>query len=313
MPKPAALGLILVATSCFSEPLDDSGSATLGNESGSETAADSTADPSTVGDPSSATMGSESMSSSTAGTSVSDATTVGPMDTGDDDPSGPLPCGAFGEPCCDGGCDEGACLDDECVAFAGAYIEGELCSDCPNVLAADQCGCPAGFNASEAIAILSSGCIKEGPKSDLPWIDETIAFCEAPVYLPGRSDWGGAYMTADVEGGGCLGEADCLIGNEYAEGACGCPDQSTAVEVRLFAHCGGDIPDPPAAYRLGMCLGNNGPGTIGGIVYREGGACLESSPEAECECPAGFAEQSLRVISRASPNQAGDLGFCVRE
>lgn len=310
MAKRAHWALFFFVTACFSEGLGGSdGNDSRASETGSE--GPSTSEGVTTGDPSGATMASASMSSTTATTA--DATSDDPTDSGED-PSGPPPCGALGEPCCDdGACDEGACLDDTCVAFAGAFIDGELCPDCPHILAASQCGCPEGFAASEAMSVLSSGCIKEGPKSELPWVDESLYFCEAPNYIAGRSDWGGAYLVANRPGSGCGGQPDCLVGNAYAGDECQCPDQSSAIEMLIFAHCDGEIPDPPPAYRLGVCLGDGPAVTIAGVVFRQGDECIETFPEANCACPAGFSETSLRLISEAVPNIAGDFGLCVRQ
>jgi hypothetical protein len=180
------------------------------------------------------------------------------------------------------------------------------------VLAALECGCPPGFETSPALELLSSGCIKDDKV--LPWVDEVVQFCEASAYVPGRSDWGGAYMRADVPTGGCEGAPDCAVGNPYADDVCECPPQSTAVEVLVYGHCGGDIPDPPPAYRLGFCVGDDvDPITFGGIVYAEGPTCLAPHPETgSCECPAPLSRTNVRVISQATPNVAGDLGFCVQ-
>lgn len=299
--------LAALALSCFSEvPPDVSGGASTQGQD--ETTASDESDPSTVSQSSTSMSGTTAMSGSADGTSD-------PSETNADE-SGPPPCGALGEVCCtDEGCDEGACLLGRCVTFAGVYLDGELCPACPAVLQATTCGCPAGFDASAALSVLSSGCIKEGPKSGLPWVDESMFACAASSYVPGRSDFGGMYLVADVAGAGCPGMPDCMVGNPFAGNECMCPEGSSAVEVRLFAHCGGEIPDPPPAYRLGVCLGDDAPAlTIGGVVYSEGATCLVPHPETgNCDCPPELSRASLRVISSAPPNHhAGDLGFCVR-
>lgn len=313
MARRAPAPLVVLLSACFSEaPGSPSGDVDGTDPSGgNDTTATTGGTDGTSADPSGPTMASASMSTTTA--TSADATTDDPAET-TDDPSAPV-CGAMGDPCCaDAECDEGVCREGTCAAFGGAFIYGELCDDCPNVLGATQCGCPGGFEASAPTMVLSSGCIKDGPKSSLPWTDELMHFCEAPTYVPGRSDWGGAYLVANTAGEGCEGMPDCVLGNRFADDQCGCPDQSQAVEVVIYAHCGdGSIPEPPPAYRLGFCLGDAPPTTIAGVVYRQGDECLQSYPEGNCACPDGFPERSMRVIGEVEPNMAGDLGFCVRE
>lgn len=304
----ALLPLGLVAA-CFGEPpsLPDDGEDTTG-ASTDPTDADSgtapTSDPPTG-----------SMSSTNPGTSVgtSASTTSDASDTSattiEPDTEAPA-CGAMGEACCEGSmCDEGACLLGHCVAFAGVFMDGELCPDCPSVLQALECGCPPGFELGPALPLLSSGCIKDTAK---PWTDESVYVCQASTYVPGRSDWGGTYLRADGEG--CVDAPSCVVGNPYTNGQCDCPPESTAVEALVYGHCGGEPPDPPPAYRLGICVGDAEPLTIGGVVYSEGPVCLVPHPETgSCECPEDFTRQALRVISQATPtNMAGDFGFCVR-
>lgn len=304
MLKRLSLVPLALVLACFTEGGGGPGS---GNSSPGESEESSAGESDT-----SATVGMSSTSVGTSGTSTSTDGTTSPTTTSDESDSGPPPvCGHLGESCCDAGCEEGACLGGTCVTFAGAYLDGELCTDCPHVMEGPSCGCPEGFATSAPFPLLSSGCIKTGPKSDQPWTDELVYFCEAP-YVPGRSDWGGAYLRQTAGGATCAGNS-CVVGNPNAGSDCGCPDGTNAVEVALFGHCGGVIPDPPPAMMLGLCLGApENASTIGGVVYELGPDCLIPHPAtATCDCPQGWTKQSFRVIAEDDPNLAGDLGFCV--
>lgn len=314
--KRRALALCpLALAACFGEAPVPGGGDDTDDGSSDPTEADTGTAP--TGDPSTASMSSteptgasDSNSSSTSNTtstttdpSETDATTIEP------ETEGP-PCGAMGEACCEeAACDEGACLLGRCVAFAGAFIDGQECEECPSVLQALSCGCPDGFELGPALPLLSSGCIKDTEK---PWAEDEMYVCQATAYVPGRSDWGGAFLRNDSDG--CGGGPNCVVPNPYTE-ECGCPEQSTLVETVVYGHCGAaETPDPPPAFKLGFCIGDAEPRTFGGVVYSEAPTCLLPHPETgSCACPEEFSLSSLRVISQAVPtNMAGDLGFCVR-
>lgn len=307
--------IALLPLACFGEPPDPGGGNDTTEASTDPTDADtgtSPTDPSTAS-VSSTSPGTSASTSATSNTTTTDsgpdatsATTIEP-ETDSDAP----PCGEMGQACCEGSaCDEGACLLGTCVAFAGVFINGDECRECPSVLQALSCGCPDGFEIAPALPLLSSGCIKDAPE---PWNDDGMYMCQAIDYVPGVSDWGGAYVRADPSGDGCGDAPECIVGNPYTTGECDCPPESTAVEVVVFGHCDGDIPDPPPAFRLGLCMGNAEPLTLGGVVYSEGPTCIAPHPvTGNCDCPPELTRTSLRVISQAVPNMAGDLGFCVR-
>jgi hypothetical protein len=314
--KRRALALCpLALAACFGEAPVPGGGDDTDDGSSAPTEADTGTAP--TGDPSTASMSSTeptgasdsnsssstSNSSTTADPSETDATTIEP------ETEGP-PCGAMGEACCEAdACEEGACLLGTCVAFAGVFMDGEQCPSCPSVLQALSCGCPDGFDIAPALPLLSSGCIKDSPE---PWTDESVYVCQASTYVPGVSDWGGAYLRNDAAAG-CEGVPACVVANPYTRD-CNCPAESTPVEAVVYGHCDGEIPEPPPAFRLTFCIGNAPPLTFGGVVYSESPTCIVPHPETgSCACPEELTLSSLRVISQAVPtNMAGDLGFCVR-
>ncbi|HWB76280.1 MAG TPA: hypothetical protein VG755_15020 [Nannocystaceae bacterium] len=310
MPKRLSLVPVALLLACFTEGGGGPGSGNDSDPDGSDESSAGESDSSATNGMSSTSVGTSGTSTSTDGTTSMTTMTSTSMTTSDETDSGPPPvCGHLGESCCDAACEEGACLAGTCVAFAGAYLDGEMCPDCPRVLDGPSCGCPEGFATSAPFPVLSSGCIKDGPLMNEPWIDELVSFCAAP-YVPG-ADWGGAYLE-DLSGQMC-GGSDCVVGNPDAADACACPDGTNAVLIDLFGFCGAEAADPPP-YRLGLCLGSPDDAlTLGGVVYGQGPDCIVEHPATgTCDCPPGWQTHSFRVISQAQPNAAGDLGFCVR-
>src|SRR5688500_15582224 len=139
--------LACVLAGCFTdEPLPG------GDEGGSPTsAATDTSDGGTLGMTSAVSVSAGDATAMDVDTTIGGASQTGADDDGIDDgaDSGTTAagvCGTIGESCCDDApCDEGACLQGVCVAFAGVFLDGELCDTCPAVLRAQECGCPAGF------------------------------------------------------------------------------------------------------------------------------------------------------------------------
>ncbi len=314
---PCAGALALLVPGCFTDapPLtsadagdeegdDDDGSSSAGGDDASSMSAGDDDDGAT-------SNGDGSMSSSaTTPTDSSDDdgdSTTDPSDTSDDDTS--QPCGELGQACCASDrCNRGQCHDGSCVAFRGAYADTLPCEECvanDHLGTLSGCDCE-GFPASSPFTVFTDTCMP-----DEPHVDANVFFCDADLGMnTSDSDWGGAYMVA---GNAVCGDvADlCTVPNAHT-GGCNCDDTMDEILVHLQGPCsgGGGLSD----YELHLCSSNAvAPITFGGAFQLlDGGACANGNPRAAmaCDCPVGFAQQWLRIISSAT-TYGSTLVFCV--
>lgn len=298
----------LTSADAGDEESDDDGSSAGddGDAAGSMTAGDDGDDATSNG------SGSMSSSATTSPESTDDAgesddSSTEPVDTSDDDTS--APCGELGEACCAGDtCNRGECNGSACVAFRGAYMDTlpcETCSEADHLPTLSGCDCD-GFPASSPFAVFTDTCMQE-----LPHVDAELSFCQAGLgETLEDSDWGGAYMVA---GNAICGDvADpCAVTNAYT-GSCDCPDGMDEIPVDLQGPCsgGGGLSN----YELRLCSSHVvEPISFGGAFQTlDDGTCAHGNPRAgtTCDCPAGFEQQWLRIIS-SETSFGSTLVFCV--
>ncbi|HWB79760.1 MAG TPA: hypothetical protein VG755_32575 [Nannocystaceae bacterium] len=322
--RPLAIAMVLLC-GCFSEGGADDGSGPDDDDSGS---ASESGDASSAGSNSvsETTAGSQSGSASTTTASTTDPSDetgpddTGPVETGPDDTGVPA-CGDLGEPCCDEGCNQGACHEERCVVFAGAYAEPLSCGGCTDDASGPKmnippsyidylggCGCPSGFAASDPLPTTSDYCPEDGVLHT-PTALRTCAFADPPP----SSDWGGVYVTSSADQ--CVvGENQCVVENSLT-GSCACPPGIAEMVASTWGPCGAASADQPI--EIHVCV----PTAIDPISFA--GAyqthwlqdgmieCAAPNPwTGDCTCPGGFHGDPLRVTSPVQDN-GGEIFFCV--
>ncbi len=229
------------------------------------------------------------------------STETSTSDAGDAAPSN---CGAFGQPCCDGGCSSGQCLEtadaSRCVAFAGTFeTNANSCNTpvCPypNVFSS-ACQCPPGWPSTTSG--IDVGCNDASAPTHL---SGAVQFCAAATMPPG-SDWAGAYVNADIPGCVPGSDAGCMMANPYT-GTCSCPVDDGGMEAfgaRVFVP--GTLVDGGCANGflgglMTICMPQSAkPTTIYGVYETDVlGGCKHSSRLNGCSCPAGTIAQ-VRTI-----------------
>jgi hypothetical protein len=310
---------------CFTEGGVDSGSGPDDDDSGGSSASDdASAGSNSVSE---TTAGSQSGSASTTSPSTTDSSDetgpddTGPIDTGPDDTSEPA-CGGLGESCCAAEiCDAGACHQDRCVVFAGAYAEPMTCGGCTSdangpdgiippsfIPYTGGCECAEAFAASNPLPTTSDYCPEDG-LLHTPTGLRTCALADRP---PG-SDWSGVYVTSPS--GACLtGQNGCVVENAIT-GACSCFDGDVEMIANTWGPCGGGADDQQIA--IHVCIPTDvDPISFAGAYQthwtNEGMTeCPAPNPlTADCTCPAGFHGEGLRITSPVLDN-GGEIFFCV--
>lgn len=230
-------------------------------------------------------------------TSTSDG---GVGDAGDAAPSN---CGAFGQPCCDGGacgggaqCLVGADAGSRCVAFGGTFEKAStttcgVVSGCVNgnPAAGGACACPAGWTQPQSSAFdVACNDSLTAPSH----LTGELDFCSGAT-MPAGSDWGGAFVSADIPA--CEpGNVACIMKNPFTND-CTCPTVDAGVEsVALRVFVPGYVQDggcqnPELGGTLTVCLPKVTPTTLLGVFEQDGtGVCrVHSQALTGCGCPQG--------------------------
>lgn len=308
---------LLLATACFADPIavdgpgDGDGSTAAGSRGDDDDGQVATS----VG---SASMGGTSLDDDTS----ADADSDGDPDTGETDDGRPT-CGALGEACCAGACEEGSCHRDRCLVFAGAYAEPMTCGGCTEDVNGPEgeippsftpflggCDCPRGFTTSSPLPTTSDYC----PEQDLLHTPTTLRFCEHAT-LHATSDWSGAFVTSDAPDCQPRPEQSCLVPHPHTQ-SCECPVGAQDVVARTWTPCATAGDDP---VEIHICVRTDAPPLSFGGAFQTRWltaappVCEAGNPAAggACECPKGFSPEALRITSPTF-DQGGDLFLCMR-
>ncbi len=241
--------------------------------------------------------------------SVLDGANETSSDAGD---AAPSTCGAFGQPCCDGGgCSAGQCLPMEagarCVAFAGTYEKASSTScgvvqGCVNGNpASSSCGCPLGWTPQSTSFDVGCNDSLTAPSH----LNGELDFCGIST-MPTGTDWAGAFLAADIPSCEPNTDAGCMMANAFT-GACSCPGNDASVEsvqLRVFVpgYLDAGCQNPDLGGQLTVCLPRNTkPTTLVGVFEKDGlGACrVHSESLADCSCPQGATPSIVRTIEEA--------------
>jgi hypothetical protein len=176
-----------------------------------------------------------------------------------------------------------------------------------------MCGCPEGFRASSPLPTTSDYC----PQEALLHTETDVYFCEyEDVYA--HATWQGAFAQSQDPACEMDGVDDgCIRPNLYTD-ACSCPRGSAQMVVETWAKCGGKGAEDNAV-EIHVCMNVDAEPTNFGGAYQlrwlnKGATMCESGNplmDGDCECPAGFHGEALRITSPVVDN-GGDLFICVR-
>jgi hypothetical protein len=310
----ALVALGVLVPGCFTDapPLTSADAGDEDDGEGSSAADGSDDDASSMSSPSdddgATSNGSGSMSSSA--TSPESTDDDGSTDDSDDDDDTSTPCGGLGQPCCaDDTCSRGECNGTACVVFRGAYMDTLPCDECvelDHLGTLSGCECD-GFPMTDPFTVFTDTCMESEPH-----VDAAMFLCQADLLGDtSDSDWGGAFMIAGASV--CGEEANpCVVENGYT-GDCACPDAMDEIVVSLQGPCSGGGPGT-TNYDLHLCSSNAvDPISFGGAFQMlDNATCASGNPRAglSCDCPDGFAQQGLRIISTET-TYGSTLVFCV--
>jgi hypothetical protein len=242
--------------------------------------------------------------------SLLDAAAEAMNETSTDAP--PSTCGAFGQPCCDGGgCSTGQCLSMEagarCVAFAGAYEKAStttcgVVQGCVNGNAAtSSCACPFGWAPQSAPFDVACNDSVSAPSH----LDGELNLCGIST-MPTGTDWAGAFLAADIPSCEPSTDAGCMMANAIT-GACSCPGNDASVEavqLRVFVpgYLDAGCQNGALGGALTVCLPRNTqPTTLVGVFEKDGlGVCrVHSASLTGCSCPTGTTPSIVRSIQES--------------
>ncbi len=221
-------------------------------------------------------------------------------------------CGLVGTPCCTSGasCTDGSqCLDlgsghAQCILMAGAFqtttpstCQPTACeSDDP--FASTPCTCPAGFAMTSTT--IDSGCGDvNNPSPQLG----SVSLCTVSQF-PTSSDFGGWFVKADIKE--CEPNSDACITKNAITSACTCPAPTQELDFRVWVPgvLGPSCQNGELGGTLGLCLDQTvAVASVRGAYEKDpDGSCRKSS-FADCKCPAGSLESSIKTIADRYVNQ----------